>query len=77
MENLLLKSKLPSTIYKNNSRFGCKFKCCSPLQLSCKLTGMKPLSGYYSYTKRYKQTEKNKKKMKTTIYLILTIYSGK
>ncbi len=37
-------------MYKNNSRFSSKFKGCSPLQLSCNLTGMKPAIGYYSYT---------------------------
>ncbi len=37
-------------MYKNNSRDSCKFKGCSPLQLSCNLTGMKPAIGYYSYT---------------------------
>ncbi len=38
------------TMYKNNSRFSSKFRGCSPLQLSCNLTGMKPAIGYYSYT---------------------------
>jgi hypothetical protein len=40
-------------MYKNNSRNSCKFKGRSPLQLSCKLTVMKPAFGYYSYTKCY------------------------
>jgi len=42
-------------MYKNNSRFGSKFKGCSPLQLLCNLTGMKSAVGYYSYTNRYSQ----------------------
>lgn len=41
-------------MYKNNSRLSSKFKGCSPLQLSCNLTGLKPAIGYYFYTKRYK-----------------------
>ena len=40
-------------MYKNNSRDSSNFKGCSPLQLSCILTGMKPAIGYYSYTNRY------------------------
>lgn len=39
-------------MYKNNSRFSCKIKSFSPLQLSCNLTGTKPAIGYYSYTDR-------------------------
>lgn len=39
-------------MYKNNSHYSCKIKCCSPLQLSCKLTGKYHAVGYYSYTKR-------------------------
>lgn len=42
------------TIYKNNSRNSSKFKGCSPLQLLCNLTGMKPANSYYSNTKRYR-----------------------
>ena len=38
---------------KNNSRDGCKFKGCSPLQLSCNLTGKCHAVGYYSYTQRW------------------------
>ena len=34
------------TMYKNNSRNSSKFKGCSPLQLSCNLTGMKPAFAY-------------------------------
>ena len=45
-------------MYKNNSRFSSNIKVCSPLQLSCNLTEMKPAIGYYSYTKRW-QTLKN------------------
>ena len=41
-----------TTKYKNNSQFSSKFKSFSPPQLSCKLTGMKPAVGYYSYTNR-------------------------
>ena len=44
-------------MYKNNSRFSCKFKGCSPLQLSCNLTVKYYAVGYYSYTKRYGQVE--------------------
>ena len=40
-------------MYKNNSRFSSKFRGCSPLQLLCNLTGMKPANGYYSYTNRW------------------------
>ena len=40
-------------MYKNNSRSGSKIKGCSPLQLCCNLTGMKPANGYYSYTNRW------------------------
>ena len=38
------------TMYKNNSRGSSKFKGCSPLQLPCNLTGLKPEIGYYSYS---------------------------
>jgi hypothetical protein len=44
-------------MYKNNSRDSSKFKGCSPLQLSCNLTGKYHAIGYYSYTNRYKQAE--------------------
>lgn len=37
-------------MYKNNSRDSSEFKCCSPLQLSCNLTGKCHAVGYYSYT---------------------------
>jgi len=40
-------------MYKNNSRDSSKFKGCSPLQLSCNLTGKCHAVGYYSYTNRY------------------------
>lgn len=40
-------------MYKNNSRDSSKFNGCSPLQLSCNLTGKCHAVGYYSYTKRY------------------------
>jgi len=39
-------------MYKNNSRNSSKFNGCSPLQLSCILTGKCHAIGYYSYTKR-------------------------
>ena len=39
-----------STMYKNKSRDSSKFKGCSPLQLSCNLTGKCHAIGYYSYT---------------------------
>ena len=39
-------------MYKNNNRNSSEFKGCSPLQFSCKLTGLKPAVGYYSYTNR-------------------------
>ncbi len=39
-------------MYKNNSRDSSKIKGCSPLQLSCNLTGKGNAVGYYSYTKR-------------------------
>lgn len=42
-------------MYKNNSRDCSKIKCCSPLQLSCNLTGKCYAVGYYSYTYRYGQ----------------------
>ncbi len=40
------------TMYKNNSRESSKLKGCSPLQLSCSLTGKCHEVGYYSYTQR-------------------------
>ena len=40
-------------MYKNNSRNSSKFKCCSPLQLSCKLKDLSFAVGYYSYTSRW------------------------
>lgn len=45
-------------MYKNNSRDRSKIKGCSPLQLSCNLTGKLPAVGYYSYTSRYQQFNK-------------------
>ena len=41
-----------TTICKNNSRDSGLSKVCSPLQLSCNSTVMKPAIGYYSYTNR-------------------------
>ena len=58
-------------MYKNNSRSSSKFNGCSPLQLSCNLTGMKPANGYYSYTNRCKAF-----KMRNTITLILIFISS-
>ena len=53
---MIVKDKLRAvTMYKNNSRDSCKFKGCSPLQLSCKLKDFSYAVGYYSYTNRYKQ----------------------
>lgn len=46
-------------MYKNNSRGSSKFKGCSPLQLSCKLTGKCHAVSYYSYTIRYNLFMKN------------------
>ncbi len=37
-------------MYKNNSRDSGILKGCSPLQLSCNLTGKYYAVGYYSYT---------------------------
>jgi len=50
---LIIKNKLGLTMYKNNSRDCSKFKGCSPLQLSCNLTGKWLGIGYSFYTKRY------------------------
>ena len=47
------------TMYKNNSRDSSKFKGCSPLQLSCNLTGKCHAIGYYSYTQRWQQAKKH------------------
>ncbi len=38
------------TMYKNNSRDSSELGVCSPLQLSCNLTGKCHVVGYYSYT---------------------------
>jgi hypothetical protein len=45
-------------MYIKNRRNRSKFNGCSPLQLSCNLTGMKPAIGYYSYTNRWQQAKK-------------------
>jgi len=45
-------------MYIKNRRDSSKFNGCSPLQLSCNLTGMKPAVGYYSYTNHYGQLKK-------------------
>ena len=42
-------------MYKNNSRDGSEIRDCSPLQLSCNLTGKCHAVGYYSYTHRCAQ----------------------
>lgn len=39
-------------MYENNSQYSSSFKGCSPLQLSCNLTGKCPEIGYYFYTYR-------------------------
>jgi len=54
----MLKEKRLTTMYKNNSRDSSKIKGCSPLQLSCNLTGKCNAVGYYSYTKRCSQFKK-------------------
>jgi len=51
-----------TTMYKNNSRNSRKFKGCSPLQLSCNLTGKCHAIGYYSYTERCASCKKEKPK---------------
>ena len=51
----------PLTMYKNNSRDSSKFKGCSPLQLSCNLTGKCHAVGYYSYTLRCGQCPAGRK----------------
>ena len=50
-------------MYKNNSRGSSKFKGCSPLQLSCNLTGKCHAVGYYSYTNRYNHPDYKSKKI--------------
>ena len=49
----VLKNK-PRNVYNvyKNSRFSGKFKACSPLQLSCKLTELKPTNSYERITQR-------------------------
>ncbi len=42
-----------TTMYKNNSLDSSKLKTCSPLQLSCNLTGKYRGTGYYSYNQRF------------------------
>ena len=57
-------NKLSLTMCKNNSRNSSKLKGCSPLQLSCNLTGKHHAFGYYSYTQRCAslgETDENKK----------------
>jgi transposase len=54
-------------MYKNNSRYSSKVKGCSPLQLSCNLTGKFHAIGYYSYTKRYLQEGVNDATIMTII----------
>jgi len=47
-------------MYIQNKQNSSKFKCCSPLQLSCNLTGKCHVVGYYSYTHRlYHIKERN------------------
>ena len=49
-----------TTMYIKNRRDSSSVKDCSPLQLSCILTGMKPAIGYYSYTQRCRAFEEPK-----------------
>ncbi len=58
-------------MYKNNSRNSSKSNSCSPLQLSCNLTGKRHAIGYYSYTNRCAKF-KDRKYMRQ-ILLILSI----
>ena len=53
-------------MYKNNSRFISKIKGCSPLQLSCNLTGRLHAIGYYFDSNRNKLNIINIKKMEDT-----------
>ena len=50
-------------MYKNNSRDSIKFKGCSPLQLSCNMTGKCHAVGYYSYTYRWGRNGYSENKM--------------
>ena len=50
--NYVMNKAQQVTMYIKNCRDSSKIKLCSPLQLSCNLTGMKPAVGYYSYTNR-------------------------
>lgn len=52
-------------MYKNNSRDSSKLKGCSPLHLSCNLTGTMPAIGYYFYT--FPLPTRLKKRKKTPI----------
>ena len=54
-------------MYKNNSRDSSKLKGCSPLQLSCNLTGKCHAIGYYSYTKRYRAFKKKTRTLRKAI----------
>ena len=49
------------TMYKNNSRDSSVLEGFSPLELSCNLIGKCLVVGYYSYTKRCVQLQKEKK----------------
>ena len=46
-------------MYKNNSRDSSKFKVCSPLQLSCNLTGNRSAIPYWPYRQRWLWLEEN------------------
>lgn len=61
-------------MYKNNSLDSKKLVVCSPFQLSCNMTNMKPATGYYSYTKRWQQAKKTRMRIILTI-VILTLIS--
>jgi len=66
-----------TTLYENNSRFSSKFKGCSSLQFSCKLTVMCHATGYLPYHKtlcgittiRKLMIEKYQHSYKSSLYL--------
>lgn len=52
LRNIGRKERQPVTRVIKNCRVSSLFKGCSPLQLSCDLTGKYHTIGYYSYTQR-------------------------
>ena len=62
-------------MYKNNSRVSSKFKGCSPLQLSCNLTGKCHAVGYYSYTQRCSQLKTRTSSYQFESYVFLNLDS--